>query len=40
MEKDTVIKCIQNTSDCQWAIDILNKCNATANMNDQRYAYN
>merc|ERR1711879_393686 len=42
MEKNTVINCLGNSNDCQWAIDLLNKCQRTATQqaSGEKYAYN
>ena len=33
MEKNTLINCLNNSSDCQWAMDMLNKCKQVAAQN-------
>ena len=30
IEKNTLINCLNNSSDCQWAVEMLNKCKQTS----------
>lgn len=40
MERNTVINCLNNSTDCQWAIDMLNQCKRQADFsNSEKQTY-